>query len=203
MCSKASTVIFLSMFTSPVAPTSGSVASTHSWNYSARSTIKKLTGADKAEFLKPDQPSEFPCPDLASTTLEPPANPNVFQPPLIESKAKTPHVTASGNSSSKSKRAPKPRCPARTSKLCKTAARCSSTHCYRQPARGRDSGFLRVDPAPVSGFLLQCHGCRLARSRREENNEGKKLVDGQEKEIVETTEEKIPGYLEAVITFTR
>ena len=26
----------------------------------------------------------------------------------------------------------------------------------------------------------------------------KKLVDGQEKEIVETTEEKIPGYLEAV-----
>jgi NADH-quinone oxidoreductase subunit B len=45
---------------------------------------QKLTGADKAEFLKPDQPSEFPLPRFGKHDLEPPANPNVFQPPLIE-----------------------------------------------------------------------------------------------------------------------
>jgi NADH-quinone oxidoreductase subunit B len=45
---------------------------------------QKLTGSNKAEFLKPDQPSEFPLPKFGKHDLEPPANPNVFQPPLIE-----------------------------------------------------------------------------------------------------------------------
>jgi NADH-quinone oxidoreductase subunit B len=45
---------------------------------------QKLTGADKAEFLKPDQPSEFPVPKFGKHDLEPSANPNVFQPPVIE-----------------------------------------------------------------------------------------------------------------------
>ena len=45
---------------------------------------QKLTGTNKAEFLKPEQPSEFPVPKFGEHDLEPPANPNVFQPPVIE-----------------------------------------------------------------------------------------------------------------------
>jgi NADH-quinone oxidoreductase subunit B len=45
---------------------------------------QKLTGSNKAEFLKPDQPSEFPVPGFGKHDLEPRANPNVFQPPVIE-----------------------------------------------------------------------------------------------------------------------
>ena len=45
---------------------------------------QKLTGADKAEFLRPDQPSEFPVPKFGQHDLEPSANARVFQPPLIE-----------------------------------------------------------------------------------------------------------------------
>src|SRR5206468_3888095 len=45
---------------------------------------QKLTGADKAEFLKPEQPSEFPVPKFGVHDLEPPANADVFHPPLIE-----------------------------------------------------------------------------------------------------------------------
>ena len=33
---------------------------------------QKLTGANKAEFLKPDQPSEFPVPEFGEHDLEPP-----------------------------------------------------------------------------------------------------------------------------------
>ena len=45
---------------------------------------QKLTGASKAEFLKPEQPSEFPVPKFGGHDLEPTANPNVFQPPKLE-----------------------------------------------------------------------------------------------------------------------
>jgi NADH-quinone oxidoreductase subunit B len=45
---------------------------------------QKLTGTDKAEFLKPEQPSEFPVPKFGEHDLEPPANRNVFQPPKRE-----------------------------------------------------------------------------------------------------------------------
>src|SRR5262252_732774 len=45
---------------------------------------QKLTGTDKAEFLKPEQPSEFPVPKFGEHDLEPPANRNVFQPPVLE-----------------------------------------------------------------------------------------------------------------------
>lgn len=45
---------------------------------------QKLTGADKADFLKPEQPSEFPVPKFGEHDLEPPANRNVFQPPKLE-----------------------------------------------------------------------------------------------------------------------
>ncbi|OLB22304.1 MAG: NADH-quinone oxidoreductase [Acidobacteriales bacterium 13_2_20CM_55_8] len=45
---------------------------------------QKLTGADKAEFLKPEQPSEFPVPKFGVHDLEPPANAGVFHPPRIE-----------------------------------------------------------------------------------------------------------------------
>jgi NADH-quinone oxidoreductase subunit B len=45
---------------------------------------QKLTGANKAEFLKPDQPSEFPVPRFGKHDLEPSANRDVFQPPVIE-----------------------------------------------------------------------------------------------------------------------
>jgi NADH-quinone oxidoreductase subunit B len=45
---------------------------------------QKLTGADKAAHLNPEQPSEFPVPAFGKHDLEPPANPDVFQPPVIE-----------------------------------------------------------------------------------------------------------------------
>jgi NADH-quinone oxidoreductase subunit B len=45
---------------------------------------QKLTGAEKAEFLKPEQPSEFPVPAFGKHDLEPSANPGVFRPPVIE-----------------------------------------------------------------------------------------------------------------------
>jgi NADH-quinone oxidoreductase subunit B len=45
---------------------------------------QKLGGAGKADFLKPDQPSEFPVPAFGAHDLEPPANPAVFQPPKVE-----------------------------------------------------------------------------------------------------------------------
>jgi NADH-quinone oxidoreductase subunit B len=45
---------------------------------------QKLTGGDKADFLDPDQPSEFPVPAFGAHDLEPAANPRVFQPPKIE-----------------------------------------------------------------------------------------------------------------------
>jgi len=45
---------------------------------------QKLTGVDKAEFLKPEQPSEFPVPAFGKHDLEPAANPSVFHPPVIE-----------------------------------------------------------------------------------------------------------------------
>ena len=48
---------------------------------------QKLTGANKADFLKPDQPSEFPVPGFGKHDLEPSANPTVFQPPVIERKS--------------------------------------------------------------------------------------------------------------------
>jgi NADH-quinone oxidoreductase subunit B len=45
---------------------------------------QKLSGADKAEFLKPEQPSEFPVPKFGEHDLEPPANSDVFRPPVVE-----------------------------------------------------------------------------------------------------------------------
>jgi NADH-quinone oxidoreductase subunit B len=45
---------------------------------------QKLTGEGKAGFLDPAQPSEFPVPAFGAHDLEPPANPDVFEPPKIE-----------------------------------------------------------------------------------------------------------------------
>ncbi len=45
---------------------------------------QKLTGTDKADFLDPAEPSEFPVPAFGEHDLVPPANPQVFQPPKIE-----------------------------------------------------------------------------------------------------------------------
>ena len=45
---------------------------------------QQLTGAGKAEFLKAEQPSEFPVPDFGKHDLEPPANSELFRPPRVE-----------------------------------------------------------------------------------------------------------------------
>jgi NADH-quinone oxidoreductase subunit B len=45
---------------------------------------QKLTGPDKAAHLNLEEPSEFPVPAFGKHDLEPPANPNVFQPPELE-----------------------------------------------------------------------------------------------------------------------
>ncbi len=58
--------------------------------------------------------------------------------------------------------------------------------------------FLRVDPALCLDFCSNVTGIDWLDRTVKKSTKVKKLVDGQEKEIVETTEEKIPGYLEAV-----
>src|SRR6201993_5235530 len=45
---------------------------------------QKLSGENKADFLKKDQPSEFPVPEFGEHDLNPPANKDVYQPPKLE-----------------------------------------------------------------------------------------------------------------------
>jgi NADH-quinone oxidoreductase subunit B len=45
---------------------------------------QELTGPARAEYLDPGSLSEFPIPALGEHDLEPPANPALFRPPLIE-----------------------------------------------------------------------------------------------------------------------
>src|ERR1041385_3245651 len=45
---------------------------------------QKLTGRQKADHLKAEQPSEFPVPKFGEHDLEPPANPDLFHPPELE-----------------------------------------------------------------------------------------------------------------------
>jgi NADH-quinone oxidoreductase subunit C len=58
--------------------------------------------------------------------------------------------------------------------------------------------FLRVDPALCLDFCSNVTGVDWPGRVVKKTTKVKKLVDGQEKEIVETTEEKIPGHLETV-----
>ena len=58
--------------------------------------------------------------------------------------------------------------------------------------------FLRVDPALHLDFCSNVTGVDWLDRVVKKTTKVKKVVDGQEKEIVETIEEKIPGYLEAV-----
>ena len=58
--------------------------------------------------------------------------------------------------------------------------------------------FLRIDPALCLDFCSNVTGVDWIERVVKKTTKVKKLVDGQEKEIVETSEEKIPGYLEAV-----
>ena len=45
---------------------------------------QKLSGADKAKHLDPEQPSEFPVPAFGEHDLNPPANADVYHPPKLE-----------------------------------------------------------------------------------------------------------------------
>src|SRR3982750_103961 len=58
--------------------------------------------------------------------------------------------------------------------------------------------FLRDDPALCLDFCSNVTGVDWLDRVVKKTTKVRKVVDGQEKEIVETTEEKIPGYLEAV-----
>ena len=58
--------------------------------------------------------------------------------------------------------------------------------------------FLRVDSALCLDFCSNVTGVDWPDRVVKKTTKVKKVVDGQEKEVVETTEEKIPGYLEAV-----
>src|SRR5213592_1398550 len=58
--------------------------------------------------------------------------------------------------------------------------------------------FLRVDPALRLDFCSNVTGVDWPDRVVKKTTKVKKVVDGQEKEIVETTEEKISGYLEAI-----
>jgi NADH-quinone oxidoreductase subunit C len=58
--------------------------------------------------------------------------------------------------------------------------------------------FLRVDPALHLDFCSNVTGVDWLDRTVKKTLKIKKVVDGEEKEVDETTEEKIPGYLEAV-----
>src|SRR5262245_6167476 len=58
--------------------------------------------------------------------------------------------------------------------------------------------FLRVDPALCLDLCSNVTGVDWLDRVVKKTAKVKKLVDGQEKEVVETTDGKIPGYLEAV-----
>jgi NADH-quinone oxidoreductase subunit C len=58
--------------------------------------------------------------------------------------------------------------------------------------------FLRVDPALHLDFCSDVTGVDWLDRVVKKTTKVKKVIDGQDKEVVETTEEKIPGYLEAV-----
>src|SRR5438046_9964523 len=58
--------------------------------------------------------------------------------------------------------------------------------------------FLRVDPTLRLDFCSNVTGVDWLDRVVKKTVKMKKLVDGEEKEVDETTEEKIPGYLEAV-----
>jgi NADH-quinone oxidoreductase subunit C len=58
--------------------------------------------------------------------------------------------------------------------------------------------FLRDDPTLCMDFCSNVTGVDWLDRVVKKTTKAKKVVDGQEKEIVETIEEKIPGYLEAV-----
>src|SRR5882672_1633358 len=45
---------------------------------------QKLTGPQRPRHLNPDQPSEFPVPEFGEHDLQPPANPDVYRPPVLE-----------------------------------------------------------------------------------------------------------------------
>ena len=45
---------------------------------------QRLTGEGKADFLEAAQLSEYPVPEFGKHDLEPPLNPDVFHPPVIE-----------------------------------------------------------------------------------------------------------------------
>src|SRR5215831_11112759 len=64
---------------------------------------------------------------------------------------------------------------------------------------GRDvARFLRDDPALRLDFCSNVTGIDSLDRNVKKTVKVKKLVDGEEKEVAETTEEKTPGYLEAV-----
>jgi NADH-quinone oxidoreductase subunit C len=58
--------------------------------------------------------------------------------------------------------------------------------------------FLRDDPALRLDFCSNATGVDWLERTVKKTVKVKKVVDGEEKEVTETTEEKIPGYLEAV-----
>jgi NADH-quinone oxidoreductase subunit C len=58
--------------------------------------------------------------------------------------------------------------------------------------------FLRIDPALRLDFCSNVTGVDCLDRTVKKTVKVKKLVDGEEKEVNETIEEKIPGYLEAV-----
>jgi NADH-quinone oxidoreductase subunit C len=58
--------------------------------------------------------------------------------------------------------------------------------------------FLRIDPALRLDFCSNATGVDWLERTVKKKVKVKKFVDGEEKEVDETSEEKIPGYLEAV-----
>ena len=68
----------------------------------------------------------------------------------------------------------------------------------RQRTRAGSCEIFARRSGAAPGFLFQCDRRRLAGPDAEENVKTRTVVDGVEKEVVKTTEEKIPGYLEAV-----
>ena len=186
---------------------------------------QKLTGADKAEFLKPDQPSEFPVPKFGEHDLEPPANPMCFSRRrssddfhcdrtrvtrgTLEARLYLGSLLRSQSSSymeslEQIKSRIEAAVPGAKIEIVPNGSP-SQQHSLlidneHAVAIAR---FLRVDPALCLDFCSNVTGVDWLDRVVKKTTKVKKLVDGEEKEIVETTRRKFPGISRRFITFTR
>ena len=141
---------------------------------------QKLTGANKAEFLKPDQPSEFPVPKFGKHDLEPSANRDVFRPPVIE---RTEFRKFDWNRLDQIKSRIEAAVPGAKIEIVQNGSPSQQHSLLIDNDHGvAIARFFRVDPALCLDFCSNVTGVDWPERVVKKTTKVKKLVDGQEKE---------------------